>query len=73
MLHPCVCRTKLYLRYVDDCFTIFNNENFFSDFLGILDSQHNNIKFTMESALQCISFLNVCINIYNENVDTWMA
>ena len=62
-----VCRPKLKAGYADDCFAIFNNDNSFLDFLKLSNSQNNNIKFTTESALQCISFLDVRIKVNNAN------
>ena len=59
ILDSCVCQPKLYARFVDDCFAVFNNDSSSSDFFNLLNFQHNNIKFTMDSVLQCISFLDV--------------
>ena len=38
----------LYRRYVDDTFCLFNNEHEALLFLQYLNSQHENIRFTME-------------------------
>ena len=40
--------SKLYLRYVDDMFCVFNNETSCDKFLDLLNKQHKNIKFTVE-------------------------
>ena len=61
ILESCVCRPKLYIRFVDDWFAVFNEVSSSLDFLSLLNPQHNNTKFTTESALHCISFLDVCI------------
>ena len=37
-----------YRRYVDDTFCSFNNDNDDSQFFDFINSQHTNIKFTME-------------------------
>ena len=36
------------LRYVDDVFAVFKNNNACLSFLNVLNSQHKNIKFTLE-------------------------
>ena len=64
-----VCPPKLYARFVDDCFAVFNNDSSSLGFLSMLNSQHNNIKYT---ALLCTSFLDVRVKVNNVNVDTWM-
>ena len=63
--------TQIVARFVDDFFVVFNNDSSSKiDFLSLCNSQHKNIKFTMESALQCILFVNVCIKINNDNINT---
>jgi len=37
-----------YRRYVDDTFCLFNNDNDASQFFDFINSEHTNIKFTME-------------------------
>ena len=37
-----------YRRYVDNMFCLFNNDNDASQFFDFINSQHTNIKFTME-------------------------
>ena len=52
-----------YRRYVDDTFCVFNTENEAKLFFDFLNSQHPNIKFTMEKETNNIlSFLDMCIN-----------
>ena len=65
-----VCPPIFYLQFVDDCFAVFNNDSSSLNFLNLLSSQHHNIKFTMESAVQCILFLDVCIKVNNNNIET---
>ena len=50
ILDSCVYGPKLYAPFVADCFAVFNNNSFSFDFLNLLNSQHDNIKFTMEPA-----------------------
>ena len=61
--------TQIVARFVDDFFVVFNNDSSL-DFLSLCNSQHKNIKFIMELALQCILFANVCIKINNDNINT---
>ena len=39
---------EFYLRYVDETFALFNTEQDASSFFSYINSQHPNIKFTME-------------------------
>ena len=61
------CSPKLYLRYVDDIFAIFEEEKSSSKFLEVLNHQHKNLEFTMEKSIGAFPFLDVQINI-NENI-----
>ena len=52
-----------YRRYVDDTFCLFNNEQDALLFFNFLNSQHNNIKFTMDKeSNKMLAFLDVYIN-----------
>ena len=52
-----------YRRYVDDTFCVFNSENEAKLFFDFLNSQHPNIKFTMEKETnKILAFLDVCID-----------
>ena len=70
ILDSYICRFKLYARFVDDCSAVFKNDSSSSNFLSLLDSEHNNIKFTVKSVLQCVSFQDVRIKVNNDNIDT---
>ena len=61
---------SLYLRYVDDVFAIFNNEKDCEKFLEILNSQHPNIKFTIEHATATLPFLDVEIKLSEYSFDS---
>ena len=54
---------KLYLRYVDDCFAIFNSESDSEEFLNVLNSQHSNLQFTVEVGSNSLLFLDVLVKI----------
>ena len=58
VLHP-----VFYGRYVDDVFAIFNNEASCEKFLEILNSQHKNLKFTLEKQTDSLNFLDVQIEL----------
>ena len=62
---------KLYLRYIDDIFAIFDNDQSCTKFLEKLNTQHPNIKFTLEQAKSTIPFLDVEIKINLDRFDTW--
>ena len=62
---------KLYLTYIDDIFALFDNEQSCTKFLKKLNTQHPNIKFTLEQAKNTIPFLDVEIEINLDKFDTW--
>ena len=57
------CVPKLFLRYVDDCFALFDNEEDADIFLSILNNLHPSLKFTLERGNICMPFLDVCVKI----------
>ena len=63
---------KLYLRYIDDCFAVFDDDNACTSFLNTLNKQHLNIKFTIEKLTKTLQFLDVDIKINECDVDTWV-
>ena len=63
---------KLYSRYVDDIFAAFDNSNHCTKFLDVLNSQHNNIKFTVELPSDIIPFFDVEIWLNETGIDTWV-
>ena len=63
---------KLYLRYVDDIFSVFDKDEKCSKFLDLLNTQHKNIKFTMEYLLETIPFLDDEIKINDTGIKTWV-
>ena len=62
---------KLYFRYVDDIFAVFDNSDYCTKFLDLLNSQHN-IKFTVELPSDTIPFLDVEIRLNVTGIDTWV-
>ena len=63
---------KLYLRYVDDIFAVFDDQQSCTQFLNTLNSQHPNIKFTVEKSTGTLAFLDVEIKINENGFDTWI-
>ena len=63
---------KLYSSYVDDIFAVFDNSDHCTKFFDLLNSQHNNIKFTVEIPSDTIPFLDVAIKLNETGIDTWV-
>ena len=60
---PLPFKPKFYRRYVDDTFLLFENESQINQFLTYLNSQHNNIKFTVEIEKKGIlPFLDISVS-----------
>ena len=57
------CVPKLFLRYVDDCFALFDTEAEADSFLNTLNNLHPSINFTLEKGNTCMPFLDVCVKI----------
>lgn len=59
-------KPSFYCRYVDDVFTLFENEAQSLLFLEYLNIQHPNIKFTRDPQVDGkLPFLDVCVDINN--------
>ena len=61
---------KLYLRYVDDTFCLFECKEHYTQFLEILNSLHPNLRFTVEVATNSLPFLDVCVKIDEDHLET---
>ena len=61
---------RLYLRYVDDIFTVFTYNIDFSYFFDILNKLHGNLKFTYELGNSYLPFLDTFISISSDNFDS---
>ena len=70
---PSSSHPKMYLRYVDDVFAVFDDEKKCDSFLSILNTQHKNLQFTVEKSAHTLQFLDVDMIEVNEqaDVDTW--
>ena len=68
---PELFKPKFYRRYVDYLFLLFENPNQVTPFFNYLNSQHSNIKFTMEKeADNKLTFLDVSIVRSNNKFST---
>ena len=54
---------KIYLRYVDDVFAVFDDDKKFDSFLTILNTQHKILQFTVEKSANILQFLDVDIKV----------
>ena len=69
----CYVVPKLYLRYIDDTYALFNNKKDCFEFLDILNSQHNYTKFKIEQSTKAnnlIFFLDVQVKLLNDDYET---
>ena len=66
----CLLILKSYVRYTADESAVFNEVNSSSTFSNVLNSQHDNIKFTIEKSTNTLQFLDVDIKISENTVDT---
>ena len=60
------------MRYIDDTYAPFDNKKDCFKFLDILNSQHNDIKFTIEQTTKAntLSFLDVQVKLLNVGYET---
>ena len=57
---------KIYFRYVDDDFAVFDDNPAVDSFLNVLNNLHNYIKFTVEKSAASIHFLDVDMKVNND-------
>ena len=57
---------KIYLRYVDD---ICDDNLSITKFLNLLNKQHSNMQFSMKKSMHALSFLNVHVQIRENELD----
>ena len=65
-------RPKLYLRYVDDVFAVFEDESQIKPFFDYLNQLHKNLTFTAELGAKTLPFLNVEIEINANDFNSWV-
>jgi len=66
----CTHFPNLFLRYVDDCFALFNNFESADLFLKCLNGLHPSIQFTIERGNKCMPFLDVNVEICSNSFVT---
>lgn len=65
-------KPKLYLRYVDDIFAVFEREEHIKPYFDFLNQLHGNLTFTMELGTRLLPFLNVEIEVNGNDFDSWV-
>jgi len=71
MIEKHISAPRLYIRYVDDCLAIFENEENAKTFLASLNSHHPSIQFTMEKPINGkINFLDMTVCVENGSLST---
>jgi len=65
-------KPRMYLRYVDDIFTVFSANTDHGPFFETLNALHPNIKFTLEIGDNSLAFLDTQITIRDADFDTWV-
>ena len=63
---------KMYVRYLNHIFAVFDNDNACMSFLEVLNNQHKNISYTFEKSIDTLQFLCVVVQINNQGADTWV-
>ena len=61
-------RPKLYLRYIDDVFAIFDKSQSYTPFFDFINSLHRNLEFTVEIATNSLPFLDVNVELDTDGV-----
>ena len=61
---------KLYLKYADDIFCVFNNKAFSDKFLDLLNKQLKSNKFIVEHGSETLSCLDVEVAITEFGIET---
>ena len=63
---------KFYARYVDDIYCVFSSRVQYLEFFGVLNSLHPNIEFTAEVGTNKLPFLDVEIELLDNQVNSWV-
>ena len=62
-------RPKLYARYIDDIFAIFDGNQEYTQFFNYINSLHDNLEFTVEVATDSLPFLDVQVQLCDDHID----
>ena len=65
-------KPKMYLRYVDDIFAVFEEESHIKPFFDYLNKLHKNLAFTTELGTRTLPFLNVEVEVNANNFNSWV-
>ena len=60
---PSSTHPKMYLRYVDDVFAVFDDHKKCDSFLNILNTQHKNLEFTVEKSANTLQLKHVVAKV----------
>ena len=63
---------KFYARYVDDIYCVFRSRVEYLEFFNVLNSLHPNITFTVEVGTNKLPFLDVEVEVLNNQINTWV-
>ena len=63
---------KFYARYVDDVYCVFQSRIDFQEFFNVLNTLHPNITFTVEVGTNKLPFLDVEVELLNNQINTWV-
>ena len=63
---------KVYFRYIENIFAIFNKKAYSMKFFDRLNSQHKKLQFTMEKFINTLLFLNIELKKHNSNLQSWI-
>ena len=69
---PSSAHPKMYLRYVDNVFAVFDDDKKCDSFLNILNTQHKNLQFTVEKSANTLQFLGVVFKVNEQDAHTWV-
>ena len=66
-IHP-----KMYFRYLDDMFAVFDDDKKCDSFFTILNTHHKNLRFTVEKSANTLQILDVGIKVNEQDKDAWV-
>ena len=64
------CKPKFYVRYVDDIFAVFDDDESKLAFFNHLNSIHPSLRFTMEEGTDRLPFLDTEVRLVDGGVET---
>ena len=65
-------KPNLYVRFIDDIFSVFPANQDYRPFLNALNNYHPNIKFTVEIGGDRLCFLDTTVSIEDGKFETWV-